>query len=408
MSSVYFPGMFVATRVAPPTPSGGYPAWRRNKTKDTLYQISGTANMSGLSINYLAPFNVVQTWNGLAGGNKTGINKQWTVANGGHGEAGNGVFVINYAVDAPAWSTVKAASNAADYTLDAYYRDNTPTSTHTYYGNQHIRAGKLPDGKERVCRFLDSAAYGLDGSGPAYDYGSRLNTYNLTDGRWDVSGTYPNVDTTWARVPLVDAYGANALRPTTCQDPRTDDVYLSFAQAMVIFRVATATYEIWTSWPASQGGLPAYPNFNQLQSWNSASSGQASCIDTTRNKIVCLLGREQIGVTALQRVPLTADANGLRNTDYLALNASWSLAGEVNGAGMIYDSDNDRYIVAADSAMYAIHPTSGVVTVLATGISGDTLHGYQGHLNRLAFFPDLHCVVLVAQYAADIYFLPTA
>ncbi|MBL8740714.1 MAG: hypothetical protein JNK04_06465 [Myxococcales bacterium] len=144
----------------------------------------------------------IDAWNGFAADVVQSV--LYLGAAGGHADyAGNEVYTLALAQDAPAWVIETQPSAAELYTIDEpYYLDGLPSSMHTYYSMWFIE----PRG--RLFRFPGGSTWGSgNGNTPhidAWDPGTRT---------WDPAGSHP------------DMGGSPTYETPTAKDLLTGDVY---------------------------------------------------------------------------------------------------------------------------------------------------------------------------------------
>jgi hypothetical protein len=216
-----------------------------------------------------------------------------------------------------------------------------------------------------------------------------VDSFNLDGNVWDVSGTYPNNFSPYPDSPVVSPNGITAV----CKHPTTGDVYIA----------AEYKFTKWsplapTTYTAVLPGLTPI-----LGAWQA----HGTCIDTIRNRWVCLYSPTAI----------TTSSAVLKFIN-LSNNTHSELAVTMNGASfplnpyaqMVHDLDNDRYIFihsfhnhATPCPVYALNPTTGVVTQISTM----TPNPYNGMNGRLAYVPSLGGVVCHPRYSSNVLFMPT-
>ena len=347
-----------------------FPAWRRNKPVGTFFQISGTANLAPLAPPgpWQPPYsrydsrNIIDAWNGLIR-----VGKKWySTKSGGHGDWQITTTVTDLGLDAPQSAMVAQGSVFAAATMTSpYYSDGRPVSIHSY--NSQVAVG------DRLMTFGDFAAYGTS---VGYGAGPYINGFNLATNDYDPAGT-------WASIPAGFTDFTRAV--PVCVHPTTQVVWLSAG-----YNFAKWDHGTWTTIQPNVGSIK-YLYFN----------GYPVCIDSKRNRWVGLHDGEPYynpGVVRFQTIDLTTYvltetilAGTTLPTDPLAFNSA-----------MTYDADGDRYLVQQGTSVFAVDPTTGATTVIATVPAA--LNGPQ---NRFEYFPDLGGVAYLPQYASNIYFMPT-
>src|SRR5688572_233823 len=323
------------------------PAWRRQLPRDVFTPIPNTATMNGTTSNTAT----LNAWNGLAAGPTT----WWSVANGGHEDSPeNKVLRIDLAESAPRWKVVHPGSTAANIPPKAnllYYPDGLPASRHTYYAAQYIGA------RNRVMLFNAAAVWGNgNGGGPVVD------GFRLADSKWDPEGT-------WSRSPV-----PQTIAQTVAKHPVTEDVYAAHSGVFAKWTQATGTWSI-----VNPGRGPQW-------------QFQGSVIDASRNRWVYMDATKVLGLIDLRThlystLPLTGIDGDAPFKSYNAI---------------VHDLDNDRYLTISDERVYAIDPTTGATTKIATVPA--PVNGVQ---SRFAYFRELGGVAYLPSFASPILFMPT-
>lgn len=330
--------------VAPPTTSPNptsYPAWRRPLYIGQFSAIPNTANMNGTTTSTAT----INAWNGLAASDNT----WYSALNGGHSDSSeNKVMKIDLSVDAPAWTLLSAGSKPG--APDAlYYPDGSPAARHTYYSLQFIKA------RNRVMSFGAVAVYGTgNGGGPVVD------GFDLGTSKWDAQATWPNI-------PFLH------IAASVAHDPATDDVYYA---ANGKFAKWQGTTGLWTTLnvPGSTG----------------AWEFKGSVIDTIRRLWVQWNGGSLVTIDLATGIVGKIAVSG-------ALPAT-----VLDYSSIVHDLDNDRYLTVQGTGLYAIDPTTGASTLIAT-----VPLAVNGVNNRLAYFKDLGGVAYLPEFKSNVLFMPT-
>lgn len=327
--------------IVTPPPTGTWPVWRNGKPKDVFFQIANTANMSGTTTNV----GTVNAWNGFAAGPST----WYSAAQGGHGDSQeNKVLALDLTVDAPAWKVLHPGSIIPATPINtAYYADGLPASRHGYYCSQYVAS------RNRI--FLVSGA--------AVNTASlnirNIDAFNVATKTWDPAGTHPLLSFT--PVSTVS---------TVAQHPVTGDIYLANAGGFAKWTAATDS--------CANLNVAGGPQWQFHPSLIDASRNRWVYCDGTRMSFVNLT---TLAVTALN---ITGGAN---SSDY---------------SGLVYDTDNDRYLLLAGTTLWTINPTTGVSSALTTVPSA--VNGTNG---RLAFFAASGGVAYQPSFASNTLFMPT-
>jgi hypothetical protein len=268
-----------------------------------------------------------------------------------------------------------------------YYRDGRPVSVHTGYSNQCVSGAHARDGIPRVMRFTDQFAWQNSSGVPGtYQGGPKVNGFRLDRNVWDP-------ESTWQDSPI---FGTIYL--AVAKDPRTEDVYLAADYDMRKWVAATGSYEQLPLNP--RAGTSPGANPSALLNWAS----YPSLVDATRNRLVALHDGEpyyDVGTIRLQIVDL-----GTGNVSTLRLSGAYpkTIPGvsQIQGCGITHDLDNDRYLVVQGTNVYAIDPTSGASSLIAT-----TPAQPNGAYNRFEYFPALGGVAYLPSFGSNVYFMPT-
>jgi hypothetical protein len=358
-----------AGAATPPSPSVT-PLWRNGLPKDIVVSILDTANMGGvtnLGNGTSMGSNTIDAWNGLAAGATT----WWAAANGGH-DQGNGtgwenkVYKIDLAADAPRWALVHPGSPRSSVTKNDHYADGLPTSRHTYYSSQYI--GSL----NRIMLFGASAPYAIGFPAPAYQGGPIVDGFNTVSNTWDAGHS-------WADIPFT----STILVSSFAKHASNDNVYFS----------SNESFARWSpdgEWHDLTAAIVNGPNYNWHKGvWQFAPS----LIDASRNKWVHL---NAYGAPSLLFADLAAP-NG-----WTEVAITGPITSIDNYSSLTHDLDNDRYLTVQGSGLYAINPTTGLSTLLAS-----VPPAVNGVHNRLAYFRDLGGVAYLPEFSSSILFMPT-
>jgi hypothetical protein len=318
--------------------------------------------MSGAAAGLKDPSYIVDVWNGFA----DGPTSWWSAASSGHGQWTNATLKIDLAADAPAWVLVHPGSGAQYVTKDsAYYKDGLPVARHTYYSTQYIRS------RNRVMLFGCMAPYGIGQAPPVYQGGPEVDGFNIVSGQWDTAGT-------WAKLPIGPNYGH-----VTSRHPITDDVYI-------------ATGYKFAKWNAANGAWSHISPSGNVQPL--AWENYPALIDVKRNRWLSLHDGApyyNVGVKRLQMIDLTSYALS-------ELPISGDLASIPGYSMIVHDTDNDRYLLAADTRIYTIDPDTGVTKQIAIIPKASN-----GIFNKFSYFQALGGVAYLPQFSSNILFMPT-
>jgi hypothetical protein len=368
------PGTTTMIPTTASAPGGSMPAWRRGRTKDVPFGLSGTASMARAS-NTVG--NTIDAWNGFAYCYGSSI---FSIAAGGHGEWRNGVFQLDLLADNPVWATRDSGSVFADVVGNAaYYEDGRPVSRHVYDTAQCISKDNDRDHIDRLMLFTANAAYGLEPALGGYWGGPQIDGFRLSDNVYDPAGTFGDM-------PHFQRYGSVA------KDPRTDEVYYS----------ADYTIQLWS--PRTRS-IRSFVNHTSL----SGDQFVPSLVDVKRNRLVWL---HHGGPYQLAQGPklwfydLATGKESSMAISGLPVNADGSEAygGRYNFVPFTYDTDNDRYIVVVAGKFYGVDPATGKTTMIA---DSNATPANGGGENRAEYLPALGGVVWIPRYSSNVMFLPT-
>lgn len=374
------------------------PAWLVGQAANTWREITGTvitsatptntalttagAGASGTTVSRL------DAWNGLSIDTRT--SKVYSVANGGHGDYfGNEVLTIDLLADAPLWSEVLAGSSGNVVRTSGdfeQYADLKPPATHSYYG-QHIL-----ERHNRALRWGGSVA---PSGGAIYP----VEAYNITSNSWDA----------WNGATQDPPYGYSILGTSApvfhelawalTKHPDTEDFYGLGSAAFRRFRPASVAPGLTMT---SLAGLPSQVG--------SGIEG-ATAIDTTRNRLMWLLGNggytepvtfdlETGAATTSHTFPASAAATALKGLD---VGAEIFFIG--SALGMVYvPPPVDAYFVRANAAggrLFKINASTWAVeympetggSSIPAGEGGDDSAGQQRIYTRILYVPALHGLV---------------
>lgn len=316
---------FRITVIAPSTP-----AWLLGASVLEWKRLTGSA-MSNLTISVnpggKIAAGILDPWNGYAFDPVNNI--AYAPGTGGHDDWwGNQVLGFDIRVDSPVWVELLASTSGwASPNDSTRYSDGSVPSAHTYFGAKFISA------RGRAMRF-PGGAYATTGN-------PKLTTegYSVASNAWDPAGTYPSL-------PLLadQAYPEYAI----CKHATTEDVYVFYLNYNVFrWNQALNTYTALnpTSVPDTIGASTAH--------------------DTSRGKIY-LYG----GFGSLEKFyDIAGNSFGAWAITGSVPTAVAASAFSIAGYGMGYDPQLDRVVLRLGDAggeVHAIHPDTGVSTLLAT------------------------------------------
>lgn len=326
--------------------TSAWPSWRQQMAPGEI------ATLAGSSMSLLGTNNVmaIDAWDGLA----AGVSEWYSAANGGHTDSSdNGVYAIDFAADAPAWTVLRPCSLVTDIPPDAqtgYYRDGRPASRHTYNSPQFIAA------RNRVMLFYSVALWRSGGANGLVD-GFRLDDYD-----WDAAGT-------WQTGPIRELVAA-----VCAKNPVTEDVYVGKAGNWAKWTQATAQWTSFTVTPGTQ--------------WQFSGT----LIDAKRNRWVNLSQSLSLGLIDLRSLTFGQIAlTGVAETT----------AGDYGA--IVHDTNSDAYVACcSDGRVYRINPDSGESTKIAQLPAAKN-----GVQNRFAYFESLGGIAYYPEFHSNILFLAT-
>lgn len=301
------------------TLSDGTPAWLAGAVVNQWATIAGTT----------CP-NALNEYSGAAWREEADLIEALSLASGGHGGnlTNNAVYGLRLDVDAPAWQTLRSASDATGWSTTgsggAYFpSDGRPVPRHTYWNNHWV---------PELQRYMMFGAKFV-GSG-ANDYLTR-DGFRRDTNDWDASGTYTNIP----------AGGYMSLRrPST-------GVFYATQGSLQSFNPSTGTFGNagWTGSGTVNRGGSAWDTTRDVGYHLSSGdnySAPSSTIASTRFTAA--------GVCT----PITFNSSA-GWTDFQASAASFS-----NGSQLTYDPDLDRFyfypnLSANRAKVYRITPNGG-------------------------------------------------
>lgn len=153
-----------------------------------------------------------------------------------------------------------------------------------------------------------------------------------------------------------------------------------------------------------------------LRAWNY----MPSLCDVSRNRVVGLSNwsgngfdtvpwkMQTINLTTLAVTNYTPSGTGV--ADWYFDAASTATPRQIKHAALVHDLDNDRYLLAISNTgeLYAIDPETWVVTKVADIPINPVKSKNNGYFNRLAYWPDYHCITIYPYYEHDVLAMPTA
>ncbi len=351
------------SRITASTSSTAAPAWLAGKPANTWIEIPNTAGAGGAAVD---------AYCGIAFDERS--NSIVIAAAGGHWDSSdNRVVSLALAADAPKWVQRKAPSPQALVNVD-HYADGLPAARHTYHSSHVVES------LDRVFLFGCRFAYGV-----AYEFPT-VDAFNLSTNQWDPAGT-------WAPIPAGGGYGAVRVRGS-------DDVYTTSLAKW------SATTRSWSSpittrtpdplrWPIAHDSLR-----NQLFTleWADGQGYGDAKVFASR---VPLAGSAQISVTFAPGAALSqfiAEAPAYAGMDYDAVNDCFLFySGQGGGAGRIY------VIKPNDTNVWAMS-----ILPLASGSPLPVANSGSGVYSRFRYVPALKGCLLLADAAANLYFIRTS
>jgi len=374
--AAYDPHNLPSVRDAP-TSAAKWPHWRRSLHRWEWSRIPGT-DLSAIVPSPPVPGSPrarIDAWNGLAADVRT--SRLFSADNGGHADyAGNEVYAIDLALDAPRWKMLRAPTPAdeilkSDYTkktYNDYYRDGRPSSTHTYYALQFIGS------RNAIFKF---GAGALWGTGNEANW--KTDAFSLGEMDWQPAGSWPDVEAD-SRKDVIAA--------SICKNPLTDEVYVAAPEGLLRFDPVAGKYEFLSRWPDNA----------------SAVAARACAVDTRRKQVVYfgdayrppdggLLYEEKSRF--LQRIKFGGPA------------APEIMAGKYHFAW--YDPEADRFVLKTGIAgrVYAIDPDTRAVTGIPTSGGDNVPDAVNGVQTRWQRLPELGGYAYYPRAGSGIWFLAT-
>jgi hypothetical protein len=363
---------------APPTPTGPVPDWVAALPLWHWYEIPNTA-LSSVDpavqpLGITGPRSKIDAWCGAA------LKRLGSVymlgAAGGHADyAGNEVNALALNVASPRWTQLRGPSLNADIiNATQFYRDNRPSSTHTYYATQFIDASN---------RLMIFASPGVNGPGlfpdPPSDFpylgALRSFSFNMATGDWDPPDFV-------AQFPSSGDFTA----ALCVKHPLTGDVYYSRSYGTGWYR--------WTR---------IANTWSKLSNVSRAPWYAGAAIDPLRNRML-VVGGYSPGPPEVHNL----DGSSV-SVSFGGLGASaLALSGY---PGVMYDEALDRYVVLYNSTsgiqVLRVHPETWLVDDPSmTGAKpAARMNGMQ---NAAQYVPELKGFVLANSHTGNCWFVRTS
>lgn len=310
-------------------------------------------------------------------------------AAGGHGDyAGNEVNAIALNTDAPQWVERKARSAIEDVIKNAsVYLDNTRAAIHTYCSTQYDQAND---------RMVIVSGSGLHGTW------TTLVTATPSDWPWLTS--------------YADSPPSPILNPMMAFDYTTNQWLAPDALPLLPANVGGSD-SLCCSNPDGTEVYAAAQGWNSIQRYTFATEawevvGSAgyidrpgSAMDPTRGQI--LLAGNFNGTTDPRIFDIAEGEN---------LSVSWGgLGGSALRSsaypGVIYDEENDRYVVAINSGgvieVFTVDPDTHVIAAMSVTGTKPAARP-QGIHNSLQYVPELKGMVIANSYTGNLKFMRLA
>lgn len=355
------------------------PEWLAGVAVNQWVQIQGSS-LNALGVSMAAPRgsgtlpgDKIDAWSGLVLDDVT--NRWYCPWNGGHDNYwGNEVDVIDLSDDAPAWSRLEASSVSGNVPAGSneYYSDGRPASCHSYTSlqlnktdNRIIRCGTPAPSKEGSPR--DACA-----------------GFNLSTNQSLAADTIANLPSQ----PVAQAW-------VCFRDPATDNLYTIYSYNAHKY---TRSSNAWAATGTSTADQPGFE----------CTAG----VDRSRGRalIVVAIGGQGDGPP----YHFTFSNNAFTSVNHGSPGPAWE--GDFYSPAVVYCADIDRYLVkrseVAGGDVYQIHPTTFVVSALATTGGGSIPASVLGLYTRMAEVPNLpggkKGVVLCPRGSSNLWFLRTS
>ena len=350
----------------PATFDGSVPSWRTSIVKWQWVELPGTtladvAVKNPVNGETVHPNGRIDAWNGLAANRDD--DRVYLACAGGHADwAGNEVYMIDFALEKPTWTMLRAPTTTIATDVP-YYSDGRPSSTHLYYALQFVRA------KNRIFKMSAGSVWGSGNSNNTF-----VDAFDLAKGDWDAKGTW------------TDSPAGNAINRPYAQDPVTDDVFTFGAGKFWRWTSSTGTWK-------SLGDKPSYANDDIV-------GGAPTVADPVRARAVFFVNAYKPGQGLA-----VAYAGGV--TD---LTVGGPAAAQVTKTqnGIQFVPSEDAFVLKTDKGgeVVRIDPTSYAATVLPT--TGPTPpDAINGVYTRFLYLPYLKGIVYLPSHAANFWFLAT-
>lgn len=311
----------------------------------------------------------IDAWNGFA--TDTTTSKVYLGAAGGHGDyAGNEVYVIDLNDPAPQWVIERQPSPASTYTWDqAYYTDDRPSPTHTYYTLWFIeQRGKL-------FRFAGAATWGSGNGGSQH-----IDAWDPVSKDWDAPGTHPDMGPS-----------PHPEKPTA-KDVLTGDVYQVHANNR-LYRWNAETDTVDDLGEAQGGGGSFYELYSS-----------PSVVDVQNGRLLFFLDLENPGAARVYDL-----ASGAWSTAPFTGPAASAVSGSSSQQGMAYFdvcAEAIVYKTGNGGDVYWIDPATLEATPLSTSGS-EPPNSVNGPHTLFQYVPKLGGYAYQASHESKLYFLAT-
>lgn len=351
----------------------GAPSWRRGLVKWQWVEIAGSSLSTRPVTNPLnnmmeSPSSRVDAWNGLAA--NTDTNRLYLACAGGHADwAGNEVYELDLAVDAPSWRILRDPSPGSSISVGVdYYSDGRPASTHLYYALHFVRA------RNRIFKLSAGSVWGSGN-----ESNSNVDAFDLATNDWDPAGTF---------VPGTP-HGGAIDRPYAYH-PVTDDAFTFFSGSFRRWNAATATWDVLAP-------RPSYANNDVVQ-----ASGSA--VDTMRQRV--LFARNLYRVAMNQGLSLSfAGTPSLTDVTFTGPAAAEAISAQ---AALQYLAPEDAFILKSEAggAVFRVDAASYEVTAQPTS-GPNPPDAVNGVYTRWQYLPLLGGFAYLPRGSANVWFIAT-
>jgi len=264
-------------------------------------------------------------------------------------------------------------------------------------GNRYIKATHAFDGQERIIKIQLRAPRNAIGT-----YRRQVDGFRTVSKAWDSTTTANATQSNgvWDPFPANTSGLSETAAPCTCVDPRDSKVYhVNKRMAAILNPLIPFGQPQWEI--CLFGSSPA--KYQVLASFNGWQF-RGTCIDTTRDRWVCIINRP---AATLEYLPLAGGA--LVALEVTGLTTTDPFISQYNG--LCYDGDNDRYVLQLSPEVtasgldefWAVDPVTAVATYLGTSGTVNTTGGLAG----FEFVPSLGGIFYAPDCNQPIWCIPT-